>query len=249
MDLGIAGRRAVVAASSSGLGLETARALGEAGCEVIVSGRSEDKLVAAVEAVPNSRSIVADLADAAGAEAFIDQARDMLGGIDILVTNNGGPPPGNFASTPVDAYQAALDLNLVSMIALCKATVPDMQEQKWGRVVAITSISVRQPIGILILSNTARAGYTGFLKTLALEVAADGVTVNSIQPGLHATDRLLGLYPDSAGADAAAAGLPAKTLGDPADFGRAAAFLCSESAKFITGMSLPVDGGQHAGLQ
>lgn len=249
MDLGISGRRAVVAASSAGLGLATAQALGEAGCHVVLSGRDADKLAAAAADVPNAQTIVADLATVAGADAFIAEARELLGGIDILVTNNGGPPPGTFESTPVDAYQSALDLNLLSMIAMCKATVPDMQAQGWGRVLAITSISVRQPIGTLILSNTARAGFTGFLKTLALEVAKDGVTVNSIQPGLHATDRLLGIYGDDDAAAAVAQSLPIQALGDPADFGRAGAFLCSESAKFITGISLPVDGGHHSGLQ
>jgi 3-oxoacyl-[acyl-carrier protein] reductase len=120
-----------------------------------------------------------------------------------------------------------------------------MQAQRFGRVVAITSISVRQPIPNLILSNTARAGVTGFLKTLAREVAGDGVTVNSVQPGSHATDRLLGLYPDE---QAATAGIPAGELGRPEDFGAVVAFLCSDSARFITGAAIPVDGGAYAAL-
>jgi len=169
-----------------------------------------------------------------------------MGGIDILVTNNGGPAPGKFTSTPTSAYDAALNLNLMSMIGLCKAAVPPMQAQGWGRVVAITSISVRQPIAQLILSNTARAGYTGFLKTLAIEVAGDGVTVNSVQPGLHATKRLGDLYNDF---DALGASVPTGVVGDPADFGEVTAFLCSEQAKFITGAALPVDGGAYGGLQ
>lgn len=248
MDLGLSGRRAAIAASSAGLGLATAQALAEAGCEVVLNGRNADKLAAAAATIPGAHSIVGDLGSIAGADAFVAESRELLGGIDILVTNNGGPPAGTFESTPVDAYQGALELNLLSMVAMCKATVPDMQAQGWGRVLAITSISVRQPLPTLILSNTARAGFTGFLKTLALEVAKDGVTVNSIQPGLHSTDRLLGLYGEG-GADAAASSLPIQALGDPGDFGRAGAFLCSESAKFITGISLPVDGGHHSGLQ
>ena len=129
---------------------------------------------------------------------------------------------------------------------MCKAAVPAMQERKWGRVVAITSIAVKQPIAHLILSNTARAGATGFLKTLALEVAADGVTVNSLLPGLHATDRLRQLYGDNI--ETAERSIPARSFGDPGDFGRVAAFLCSEHARFVTGVALPVDGGTYLGL-
>ena len=164
----------------------------------------------------------------------------------VMCVEAGGPPAGTFSSTDLDAYLPALQLNLLSTVAMCKATVPAMSARGWGRVVAITSVSVRQPIPHLILSNTARAGLTGFLKTLALEVAASGVTVNSLQPGLHRTDRLVGLYDDP---DAVAQGIPAKKLGDPDDFGRIAAFLCSDSAQFITGSAIPVDGGAYAGLQ
>ncbi len=246
MDLGIAGKRALVAASSLGLGRETARALLEAGCEVVVSGRDMGRLNEAVDEIGGGTPVVADLDSIAAAEGLVAQANEVLGGIDILVTNNGGPPPGTFASTPTSAYDQALNLNLTSMVGLCKAAVPAMQAQKWGRVVAITSISVRQPIGQLILSNTARAGYTGFLKTLALEVAPDGVTVNSVQPGLHATQRLGDLYNDL---DALGATVPTGVVGDPADFGKVTAFLCSDQAKFITGAALPVDGGAYGGLQ
>jgi 3-oxoacyl-[acyl-carrier protein] reductase len=130
---------------------------------------------------------------------------------------------------------------------MCYEAVPGMRAQQWGRVVAITSIAVRQPIPHLILSNTARAALTGFLKTLAREVARDGVTVNSLLPGLHATNRLSALY-DADGLASLADGIPAGTLGDPADFGRVAAFLCSEPARFVTGTATPVDGGAYAGL-
>src|SRR5690606_15686943 len=146
-----------------------------------------------------------------GASEFIATAREALGGLDILVTNAGGPPGGNFAETPAAAYSAALDLNLMSVVAGCKAALPAIQAQEWGRIVAITSLSVRQPMAQLILSNTARAGATAFLKTLAREVAGDGITVNSVQPGLHLTDRLQQIYRD---------GLPDRPLGDPADFGQ-----------------------------
>ena len=150
----------------------------------MISGRDEARLRSAAESVPGATVIVADVSDTAGATRLVDEARATLGTIDILITNAGGPPAGNFASTPLEDYQRALDLNLLSVVAMCKAAVPAMQERGWGRVVAITSIAVKQPIAHLILSNTARAGATGFLKTLALEVAADGVTVNSVLPGL-----------------------------------------------------------------
>ncbi len=237
----------MVAASSMGLGRETARALLEAGCEVVVSGRDAGRLDEATAEIGGGTPIVADLSSADAGVALVEAATEALGGVDILVTNNGGPPPGNFESTDIEAYQGALDMNLLSMLAMCKTAIPAMREQKWGRVLAITSVSVRQPIPTLILSNTARAGLTAFLKTTALEVAADGVTVNTIQPGLHATDRLLGLYEGNS--DAIAASVPAQAIGDAGDFGRIAAFMCSEHAKFMTGVSVPVDGGAHAGLQ
>ncbi len=247
MDLGISGRRALVAASSSGLGRETARALVAAGCEVVVSGRDQGRLDEAVDDIGGGTAIVADLSTIAGAQALVAHAAATLGGIDILITNNGGPPAGNFESTDIDDYQQALDLNLLAMAALCKAAIPPMQERGWGRVVAITSVAVRQPIPYLILSNTARAGLTAFLKTTALEVARDGVTVNSIQPGLHSTERLRALY----GGDLSALReeIPARMVGDPRDFGQVAAFLCSEQARFVTGVALPVDGGAYSGLQ
>ncbi len=241
MDLRIAGRRAAVAAGSSGLGLGAATALAAEGAHVVICGRDEQRLRAAAERVGHGCvPIVADVSTPDGAERFVGSAIDALGGVDILVTNAGGPPPGTFESTPVDAYPAALDLNLMSVVAMCKAAVPAMRERGWGRVVAITSVSVRQPIATLILSNTARAGATGFLKTLALEVASDGVTVNSVQPGLHETPRVEQLYTDEQRA--------AMSMGDPDDFGAVVAFLCGEQAKFTTGVQLHVDGGNYLGL-
>ncbi|MDH4279585.1 MAG: SDR family oxidoreductase, partial [Acidimicrobiia bacterium] len=149
-------------------------------------------------------------------------------------------------STDFEAYAEAVDLNLLPAVDLCKRFVPPMQGRGWGRVVAITSTSVREPIDRLILSNTARAGLTAFLKTTAREVAGDGVTVNSVQPGLHLTDRLKSVYEDP---DVLAETVPAKALGDPADFGRIVAFLCSEHARFVTGQALAVDGGATRSLQ
>ncbi len=223
------------------MGLGAATALAAEGAQVAICGRDEQRLAAAAERVGHGCiPLVADVGTPDGATAFVEAAIDALGGVDILVTNAGGPPPGTFESTPVDAYPAALDLNLMSVVAMCKAAVPPMRERGWGRVVAITSVSVRQPIANLILSNTARAGATGFLKTLALEVAADGVTVNSIQPGLHETPRIEQIYSDEERAG--------MTMGDPDDFGAVVAFLCGEQAGFTTGVQLHVDGGNYLAL-
>ncbi|MDX2378972.1 MAG: SDR family oxidoreductase [Acidimicrobiia bacterium] len=241
MDLGIAGRRAAVAAGSSGLGLGSAAALAAEGVEVAICGRDEDRLAAAAERIGDRCTpIVADVGSPAGAAGFVEAATDALGGLDILVPNAGGPPPGTFESTPVEAYQAALDLNLMSVVAMCKAAVPAMQERGWGRIVAITSVSVRQPIPTLILSNTARAGATAFLKTLALEVADDGVTVNSVQPGTHRTPRIEQVFSDAQLGD--------MRVGDAGDFGAIVAFICSDYTRFVTGANLSVDGGSYLGL-
>jgi 3-oxoacyl-[acyl-carrier protein] reductase len=247
MDLGLDGRRAAVAASSSGLGLGVARALAAEGCAVVMNGRDPDRLEAATASVPGAIAVAGDVGTAAGAASFVEAAQDALGSVDILVTNAGGPPAGTFATTSVSDYAPALEQNLTASVAMCHAAVPAMQERGWGRVVAITSIAVRQPIATLLLSNTARAGLTGFLKTLAREVAADGVTVNSLQPGSHRTPRLEQVL--GGDLDALAAEVPARRLGDPGDFGRVAAFLCSDAARFVTGAALPVDGGAYAGLQ
>ncbi|HEV2309043.1 MAG TPA: SDR family oxidoreductase [Acidimicrobiia bacterium] len=246
MDLGLTGRRAAVAAGSKGLGRACAVALAAEGARVAICGRD----VQALEATATEHGlvpIVADVSSPEGAARFVHDAHDALGGIDVLVPNAGGPPPGGFADiTDPAAYGDAFKLNALSTITMCIEAVPAMRAQRWGRVVAITSIAVRQPIPTLILSNTARAGVTGFLKTLAREVAADGVTVNSLQPGLHATDRIRQL---GGGLDALAAGIPAGVLGQPDDFGAICAFLCSEHARFLTGAAIPVDGGADAALQ
>ena len=246
MDLGLEGKRAAVAGASAGLGLACAAALAAEGARVVIASRDRARIEAAAAGVPGAVPLVADVSQPEGARGFVEAAIDALGGVDILVANAGGPPRGTFASTAFERYAEALDLNLLSTVAMCQAAVPAMQARGWGRVVAITSVSVRQPIPDLILSNTARAGVTGFLKTLALEVAADGVTVNSLQPGLHLTDRLRQL---GASEESLAASVPANQVGDPSDFGRLAAFLCSDSARFVTGAAIPVDGGAHRGLQ
>ena len=241
MDLGISGRTALVTGASTGLGLASAQALAAEGVHVALASRSAEKLAAAAATIDGGPpTLTVDLADDASSDAMLAAAVDALGHVDILVANAGGPPPGTFASTDVDLYPAALQLNLLAHVRMCKALIPPMRERGWGRVVAITSATVREPSPNLMLSNTARAGLTGFLKTTATEVGRDGVTVNSVQPGLHATGRLRELYDDL---DAVATGHPMGRIGDPADFGRIVAFLCSETANYVNGTGLPVEGG------
>lgn len=248
MDLGLAGRRAAVAAATDGLGFAAAAALAAEGVAVTICGRDPERTARATARLgPQSHGVVADVSTPEGAGRFVETAREAMGGLDILVVNAGGPPAGTFATTSLEDYQRALSENLLSVIAMCQAALPSMQRQHWGRVVAITSLTVRQPIANLIASTAARAGATGFLKTLATEVAADGVTVNSLQPGYHATARVRALVGDDTAP--LSAHIPSGTLGDPADFGAVVAFVCSTHARFVTGAAVPVDGGAAAGLQ
>ena len=248
VDLQLQSRRAVVAAASGGLGFASAQALANEGASVAICGRDAVRIQDAAQRIGHGCiAMVHDVSTGSGARAFVEAAADALGGIDILVANGGGPPGGNYAETPYDRYQAALEQSLLSVVAMCQAAIPMMQQQQWGRIVAITSLSVRQPIANLILSNTARAGVTGFLKTVAREIAAHGITVNSVQPGLHATDRIAALYGENA--DVSQFGVPAGFIGHPDDFGSIVTFLCSDQAKYITGVQLNVDGGSFAGLQ
>ncbi|MEY2967236.1 MAG: hypothetical protein RLY50_1286 [Actinomycetota bacterium] len=247
MDLGLKGKRAAVAAGTAGLGLGTAVALAEAGCIVSVCGRDEAKIATAIEQIGHGATgLVCDVSTDAGGRRFVELAAEAMGGVDILVANGGGPPPGGFASTDEALYADALQKNLLSIVAMCTAAIPAMRERKWGRVLAITSSAVRQPSPTLILSNTARAGVTAYLKTVSREVAGDGITVNTIQPGTHLTDRITQLFGENP--DASKMGIPAGFIGDPGDFGRIAAFMCSESARFMTGVNLQVDGGAYPGL-
>ena len=248
MDLGITEKRAIVAAGTAGLGLATAVSLARNGARVVICGRDAARLAEAVAVVGHGcHGIRHDVATAETAMDFVRKAIDHLGGVDILVTNGGGPPPGTAIDTPIDKYPAALEQSLLSVIGMCQVALPYMREQKWGRIVAITSISVKQPIATLALSNTARAGVTGYLKSLARDIAGEGITVNSVQPGIHLTDRIKDVSGNTLTPQQF--GIPAGFLGDPGDFGEICAFFASEQAKYITGAHLNVDGGQYAGLQ
>ena len=249
MDLGIRGRRAVVAARSAGHGLAAAQALADEGVLVAICGRNPDRLDAAVAALgPNAVGIAADLSDPQAAIAFAEEAEDRLGGIiDIAVANAGGPPAGTAMTTDLDGYRYAFELNALSSIALAQAVVPAMQAQGWGRVLAITSIGARQPIGNLAASTSARAATTAFIKNLATEVGAFGVTANTIQPGFHRTERVAKMHGDDT--SSITSQVPAGRLGEASDFGAVAAFLCSEPANSVNGASIIVDGGASRGLQ
>jgi 3-oxoacyl-[acyl-carrier protein] reductase len=244
MDLGLSGRRAAVAASSSGLGFACAKALVDEGVTVAICGRDAQRLESAARTLgPAATPIVADVGTTDGARSFVDEAMSAIGGIDILIANAGGPPRGGFGEVTIDDYRGALELNFLSTVVMCEAAAPHMREQKWGRILAITSTVVKQPAPYLILSNTARAAVHAFLKTMSSAVAPDGVTVNALMPGGHATDRMIALYGTSPPVTA-----PVGRVGDPDDFGKLAAFLVSEHAGYVTGTSLPVDGGFYAGL-
>ncbi len=251
MELGLRGRRAAVAAGSAGLGFGAARALADEGARVVLCGRRAERVEAAErtlrDAGGDATGVVADLSTPDGAAGFVAAATEVLGGLDVLVANGGGPPPGTVASTPFEAYGPALESNLLAAVAMCRAVVGPMVDAGWGRIVAVTSTTVREPSPTLLLSNIARTGLTAFCKTLAGEIAGSGVTVNTIQPGGHATERFMSLH----GGDMAAAlrEAPAGSLGDPDDFGALVAMLCSEQARFVTGTSLAVDGGVVRALQ
>jgi 3-oxoacyl-[acyl-carrier protein] reductase len=249
MDLGISGKRAAVAAGTAGLGYACAEALAAEGVQVTICGSDAGRAEAAAKRLGGQTGwMVADLTVPAEARRFVADAAALMGGVDILVVNGPGPGPGTVLQTPAEAYQEALNRSLLAVVEMCTAAVPGMRDRRWGRIVAITSLGVRQPYPNLAPSNTARAGATGFLRTLAREVAADGVTVNSVQPGLHATERVRQVYGDGDALAGPLATIPAGQLGDPRGLGALVAFLCSENASYLTGAAIPVDGGAYQAL-
>ena len=262
MDLGIKGKIALVAAASRGLGRGCAEQLAAEGCRVAICARDAAGVKQAAEEMSNrfGATVVGFATDLSQLEAInrlLDDVRQTLGDPEILVTNAGGPPPGTYATTPIEAYEKALDLTLMSAVHLIRGVTPAMQTKGWGRIIAITSISVKQPIGTLLLSNMARAGLTGFLKTVATELAPHGITINALLPGTHQTSRVDQLAKHRAEQENTTteaiiqemmAANPSNIIGDPSDFGAAAAFLASLQARYITGQSLLVDGGNYRGL-
>ncbi len=253
MDLKISGKRALVCASSKGLGRGCAEALAEAGCELVMNARGAEALEAAAADIRAAHGgevtpVAADVTSEEGRATLLEAA----GEIDILVTNAGGPPPGMWHDWDRSDFIAALDANMLTPIALMTALMPKMMARGWGRVVNITSQSVKAPIPQLGLSNAARTGLTGYVAGTARQVAPHGVIVNNILPGIHATDRADALDGTVAKAEGIsleearaqrAATIPARRYGSAAEFGQMCAFLCSEHAGFIVGQNILLDGG------
>ena len=256
MDLGIKGKRALVCASSKGLGRGCAEALAEAGVDLVLNARGAEALEATATAIRSRyqvavTTIAADITTDEGRAAVLAAA----GPVDILVTNAGGPPPGLWSDWTRDDFIKAIDANMLTPIALMTALLPGMIAQGWGRVVNITSQSVKAPIPQLGLSNAARTGLTGYVAGTSRQVAPFGVTINNLLPGIHDTDRAIaldggvtraeGITMDEARARRAAT-IPARRYGTAAEFGAACAFLCSQNAGFIVGQNILLDGGATA---
>ena len=257
MDLGIRGRVALVAASSRGLGRAVAEELAGEGCDLIMCARGADALREAAEALrEKSRvrvaAISADLTDPREVEKVIETGARELGPVDILVTNTGGPPAGPFEQHSPEAWADAVRQNLDSVVNLVRGVLPGMKQRRWGRIINVTSIAAKQPVDGLILSNAVRAAVTGMARTLANEVARFNVTVNNVLPGYTRTQRVdelaerrakqAGITVEEAFAEWERE-IPMGRLGEPREFGAMVAFLASERASYITGTSIPVDGG------
>ncbi len=258
MDLGIKEKVAAVAASSRGLGRAVALELAREGARVVVCSRDAERVASAAreirEQVPGSEveGVAVDLSTSSGPQELVDFATRTVGAVDILVANNGGPPPGPALGLGDDAWRAGFELTFESSRKLVEAVIPSMREKQWGRIVFIMSTSVKQPIAGLTISTAMRSAVVGFAKSVADEVAADGITVNTAAPGSTATDRLRSFFAKRA-ADkgvsveeieaSAVAQIPARRIGTPEEFAAAVAFLCSARASYVTGTVLPVDGG------
>lgn len=262
MDLGLKGKTALVAASSRGLGRAVADELAREGANLVMCARTVGPLEQAgrdifKETRAEVVTVPTDLSEPDDVERLVETAKADFGRIDILVTNTGGPPPGPFESHSPEVWSDAVRQNLYSVLGLTRAVLPEMKEAGWGRIVNITSIAVKQPVDGLILSNSVRAAVTGFAKTLSNEVAPFGVTVNNVMPGYTRTERLEQLAADIAERtgmriEKAIAGwetqIPMQRIGSPEEFAGIVAFLASERASYITGVSIPVDGGSIRAL-
>ncbi len=262
MELGLTNRVAIVAAASRGIGLAAARELSREGARVFICSRDEERAREAAEKISKETGsevtgLGADVTSDEDIERFVTAARGVNGRVDICVTNAGGPPATGFDATDLEMYRKAFELNALSAIRLARLVIPGMREQKWGRLINITSISVKQPIDGLLLSNTIRAGLTGWAKTLSNEVAADNVTVNNVAPGYTLTERQSELAEARSRTtgkskeemiEGWAAQIPMRRLASAEEIAAAVAFLASERASYITGVTLQVDGGWVKGL-
>ena len=257
MDLGLRGKVALVAAASKGLGRAVAHELAAEGANLALCARDAGTLESTARAIAAATGVEvlaqpADVSDARAIGSFVDATLERFGRVDVLVTNSGGPPPGRFEVLDAAAWQQATNLTLFAPIEFARRVLPVMRERRWGRILNVTSIAVKQPIDNLMLSNSLRAAVTGWARTLANEVAAEGITVNNLMPGFTRTERMDQLAQDAAKregitpAEATARWertIPMGRLGDTREFAALAAFLASERASYITGTSIPVDGG------
>jgi len=261
MDLGVAGKTALVCASSQGLGFATARRLALEGASVVVCGRHQDSVDAAANAIASeggkALGLAVDLGDLEQRIQLIRTVEERLGSIDIAVLNTGGPPTGVFESITLAQWQAAYSSLVETVVHLAQLVLPGMAARKWGRVLAVTSFVARQPSDLMVLSNSLRASVIGLMRTLANEYGPHGVTVNSILPGYILTDRMRNVAKSQAearGADPATAfdriavNSALRRIGDPDEFANVAAFLVSQSASYVTGSAITVDGGLSKGV-
>ena len=262
MDLGLKNRVAVVAASSQGIGRATAEAFAAEGCRVAMCARNSQTLQAAADKIRKEHGVEVlaeafDVTDAADVGRFVAAVAKKFGTVDICVTNAGGPPAKGFLSASLEEWQRALELNFLSTVYFAREVIPHMQRQRWGRIITLTSITTKQPVADLVLSNAVRAAVVGLVKSLANEFGKDGILVNNVGPGFTATDRLKELAKTRAAAtgkteqdlfDGWAADAPLKRLGQPREVAETIVWLASERASYITGQTVLVDGGVYKGL-
>ncbi len=261
MDLGLRDRVAIVAAGSKGLGRAIATVLAAEGARVVVCARGAEALEATCRAITatggRTHGVVADVTAPGDVTRVVAEAERAFGPPDILVSNTGGPKSGRFETLTPEDWDAATRLLLLSAVGFARAVLPGMRARHWGRIINVTSIAAKQPVDGLMLSNSLRAGVVAFARTLANEVAADGITVNNLLPGYTRTDRVVDLSVQMAAAGGTTpeeivkrweAEIPMKRLGEPAEFAALAAFLASEQAAYVTGQSIAVDGGWIRGL-
>lgn len=249
MDLGIRGRVALVTGASSGIGEAIALALAAEGVTLAVAARRRDKLDSVAKRAKeldaaDAKAFEVDLTNSSSIERMLAAVKDTFGPIDILVLNGGGPKPGIYSQMTLEDWDAGYRSVLRSMLEITNSVLPDMTAKQWGRIVALASTSVKQPIANLTLSNAFRTALVSALKTLSIEVAKDGITVNSIATGRIDTERLKQLYPKPGEMEAAAkADVPIGRVATPAEFAPTVAFLCSEQARYVTGQTIAIDGG------
>jgi 3-oxoacyl-[acyl-carrier protein] reductase len=239
VDLGLNNKRALVTGASRGLGKAIAAALAAEGVKVAICARDAARLAAAAKEI-GATGFVADLSQPGAADAVLRRATEKLGGIDILVVNTGGPPAGSFAAISDDAWRAAFEGLWMSAVDLIRGALPGMRQRRWGRIMIVTSVSAKEPLPNLMISNALRPGLHGLVNALSREVAGEGVTVNAIMPGYTLTERIRELGVDE---KQAAAQIPAGRMGRPEEFAALAAFLASEQAGYICGQAIACDGG------